>query len=78
MHTRCSMRVNVIKGRIPKLECETCDRYPQIPVPWARPRVSYAKILEREFLTLLGNSVNRTDELCKIGLYVTWDHHVQG
>ena len=33
----------------------------------------YIKILEREFFTLLDNSVNRTAELCGIKPYVTWN-----
>ncbi len=56
-------RVTVIEARISKPRCETYDKYPQIPVPWTRPHVLYTKMLEREFFTLLGNSVNRTAKL---------------
>ena len=31
----------VIRARVPKLRCDVCDGFPQMEVPWARPRVSY-------------------------------------
>ncbi len=64
------MRVIVIETRVPKLRCETYDGYPPILVPQAKSRVSYMKILEREFFTLLSDSVNRIAELCRIRLCV--------
>ncbi len=58
------------RSRVPKLRYETCDRYQQIPILWVRSHVLYMKMLEREFFTLLGNSVNRIAELCRIRLCV--------
>ncbi len=52
-HPRLMGMATVIHAKVPKLRCIGCDAYPQISIPWARPKVSYTKLMERETFLLL-------------------------
>jgi transposase len=61
-------------ARIPVLRCENCKAYPQVTVPWARPKVGYTVELEREiFMNLDDRSILSTAEYLDIGDWVVGD-----
>ena len=60
--------------RIPVLKCDNCKAYPQVTVPWARPKVGYTVELEREiFRNLDDRSILSTAEYLDIGDWVVSD-----
>ena len=64
----------VLKARVPKLRCDVCDGYPQMVVPWARPLVSYTKMLERHVFLFLGSMpVCDAAEFCGVTMWAVWD-----
>lgn len=61
-------------ARVPKLACDACDGYPQMAVPWARPKVTYTKLLEeRVFLLLCDMPVSSAAEHTGLRMGVVWD-----
>ncbi len=64
----------VLKARVPKLRCHVCDGYPQMDVPWARPRVSYTRLQERQvFLFLCSMPVSEVAEHTGMTMWAIWD-----
>ncbi len=60
--------------KVPVLRCDACGAYPQVTVPWARPRVGYTIELEREiFRNLDDRSILSTAEYLDIGDWVVSD-----
>lgn len=60
--------------RVPVLRCDICKSYPQVTVPWARPKVGYTIELEREiFRNLDDRSILSTAEYMDIGDWVVSD-----
>lgn len=73
-HPRMCGMATVIRARVPKLRCDVCDGFPQMEVPWARPRVSYTKMLEREvFLLLADLPVSGASKLNGLTMWTVWD-----
>lgn len=73
-HPRMMQMATALVARVPKLRCERCGGYPQMPVPWARPNVSYSRMMEREVFTLLQcMPVSEAAELCGLRDGVIWD-----
>ena len=71
--TACSLAV-VLKAKVAKLRCPVCDGYPQMNVPWARPHVSYTKLLERQvFLFLCSMPVSETAKHTGLTVWTIWD-----
>lgn len=69
----CGMGL-VIRARVPKLRCEACNGYPQMAVPWARPRVTYTKMLEcYAFKLLCDMPVSGVADHTGVGMFVIWD-----
>ena len=61
-------------ARVPVLRCDVCRAFPQVTVPWARPRVGYTIELEREiFRNLDDRSILSTAEYLDIGDWVVSD-----
>lgn len=73
-HPRMMQMATVLVARVPKLRCDVCDGYPQIRVPWARPHVSYSRMLEMEvFILLQCMPVCEAAEICGLRPGVVWD-----
>ena len=73
-HPRIMRMATTIVALIPKLRCDVCDGYPQMAVPWARPHVSYTKMMEVEvFLLLQDMPVHETAVHCDMTDGVVWD-----
>ena len=73
-HPRIMRMATTIIALIPKLRCDVCDGYPQMAVPWARPHVSYTKMMEVEvFLLLQDIPVHETAVHCGLTDGVVWD-----
>lgn len=71
--TSCAMAI-VLEARIPKVRCEDCGGYRQIAVPWARSRVSYTKLLERQvFLFLCSMPVSEAAKHTGLTDFTIWD-----
>ncbi|GEM_PF-28905 len=69
----CDMGL-VIRARVPKLRCDLCDEWPQMDVPWARPRVTYTKMMERFIFSLLEDMpVSSAGERTGVTMFAIWD-----
>lgn len=64
---------SVIKAKVPKLRCEFCQGYPQVPVPWARPRATYTVLTEvMVFQLLCCMSVNKAARFVGLEVWSIW------
>lgn len=69
----CAMAI-VLDARIPKVRCVACGCCRQIDVPWARPRVSYTKLLERQvFQFLCSMPVSEAAKHTGLTDFTIWD-----
>jgi transposase len=78
--TRCHRDVKLlgyavtIRSKVPKLRCDGCGGFPQMEIPWARPRVSYTIEMEREVLRNLSDrSISATAKSLGIGHWIVAD-----
>ncbi len=63
----------VIKAKVPKLRCEVCQGYPQVPVPWARPNTSYTVLTEvAVFQHICCMSVNKAARFVGLEVWSIW------
>ncbi|MDO5854110.1 MAG: ISL3 family transposase [Thermoplasmata archaeon] len=73
-HPRIMGMSTVLRSKVPKLRCGNCGGYPQMEVPWARPRVSYSRMAEREAFTLLQDMpVSSVAKHLGLTMWTVWD-----